>query len=160
MVDNFALSSAYTQIFTRKDECILCSFEGGFIKYNYKEKKIKSEKNVKNYLTNELKSAKFNNYLTNPPYINKCIYNPLREEIYFGLLNGVILNLKNNLKTNYVKLIHNAMVRDMKVYNKNGLEGGFLITLGKDKNIKLIDLEEGEIKLNIDLTEYINEDPC
>lgn len=113
---------------------------------------------MKNYLTNELKSSKINNYLTNPPFINKCIYNPYREEIYFGLFNGVLINLKNNLKTNYVKLIHNAQVRDMKIYNKN--IGETLLTLGKDKLIKLIDLEMGEIKLNINLTEFTNEDIC
>jgi hypothetical protein len=152
------MSSAFTQTFTRKDECILCSFEGGFIKYNYKEKKIKAEKNVKNYLTNELKSSQINNYLTNPPFINKCLYNPFREEIYFGLFNGVLINLKNNLKTNFVKLIHNSQVRDMKVYNKNN--GEFLLTLGKDKTVKLINLDLAEIKLNISLTEFTNEDIC
>jgi hypothetical protein len=138
----------------------LCSFEGGFIKYNYSDKKIKSEKNVKNFLSNDLKGSHVNNYLTNPPFVNKCIYNPFREEILFGLLNGVLINLKNNLKTNFVKLIHNGMVREMKIYNKAESMGYLLISLGKDKVIKLIDMEEGEIKINIDMNQFINEDPC
>jgi hypothetical protein len=138
----------------------LCSFEGGFIKYNYTEKKIKSEKNIKNFLPVELKPANSSNYLTNPPFVNKCLYNPYREEILFGMLNGVLLNLKNNLKTNFVKLIHNGMVREIKIYNKLESIGEFLMTIGKDKIIKIIDLDQGEIKLNIDLNEFKNEDPC
>ena len=154
LIDIFTLSSAFTQTFTKPGECILSSFEGNFIKYNFKEKKTKSEKNVKNYLTKEM-NDKFGNYLTNPPFINKCIYNRSAEEISFGLMNGFLLNLKNNLKTKFVKRFHNGAIRDLKLFNQLK---DILLTLGKDRCIKAID-SDGEVRLAVDLAHFENEDP-
>jgi hypothetical protein len=156
LIDIFTLSSAFTQTFTKPDECILSSFDGNFIKYNFKEKKTKSEKNVKNYLAKEMKES-FGNYLTNPPFINKCLYNRSTEEISFGLMNGVLLNLKNNLKTKFVKRFHNGAIRDLKLFNQNDVKD-ILLTLGKDRCIKAVD-SEGEVRLAVDLSHFENEDP-
>ena len=157
LIDIFTLSSAFTQTFSKQDECILCSFEGDFIKYNYKEKKIKSEKNVKNYLSKEMKLS-FGNYLANPPFINKCLYSKVNGDVYFGLMNGVIICLKNNFKTNFVKSLHNGALRDLKEFNQEGLGNEIITTLGKDKIINAIN-NEGEIKLSVDLTHFVTEDP-
>ena len=159
ILDMISFSSTFTQTFTKKDECLLCSFEGAFIKYNYKDKKIKAEKNVKNYINNEFKANSniTNNYMTNPPYISQCLFDISKDEIYFSLLNGVVVALKNNLKTKYVKLVHSMMIRDMRICNFN--QDSFnSITLGKEKNIKLSNLE-GDIKIVVDLNEYKEEDP-
>ncbi len=157
IIESFTLSSSFTQTFIKKDESIMASFEGTFIKYNHIEKKIKSEKNILNFLPNELKQKAVNNYQANPPYINHCSYNPLRDEIYFCLLNGVIVNLKNNLKTNFVKLIHSSMIKDLKVYNT--MDKNFLLSLGKEKCLKIVNLDDVEIKMSIDLSDFSGEDP-
>ncbi len=157
VIESFTLSSAYTQTFIKKDESLLASFEGAFIKYNHIEKKIKSERNILNFLPNELKQTSINGYQANPPYINHCSYNPRRDEIYFCLLNGVIVNLKNNLKTNFVKLTHNTMIKDLKVYNRKDID--FLLSLGKDKSLKMMNLDQVEIKLTLDLSDFAGEDP-
>jgi hypothetical protein len=157
LIDIFTLSSAFTQTFSKQDECILCSFEGNFIKYNFKEKKIKSEKNVKNYLSKEMKLS-FGNYLANPPFINKCLFNKANEEVYLGLMNGVIICLKNNFKTKFVKSLHNGAIRDLKEFNQKGLNNEIITTLGKDKIINAFN-SEGEIKLSVDLTNFVTEDP-
>lgn len=154
-MDIFTLSSAFTQTFTKNDECILCSFEGNFIKYNYIEKKIKADKNVKNYLKKEM-IEKYGNYLTNPPFISKCIFNKFNDEISFALMNGVVLSLKNNLKTKFVKPLHNGSIRDLKLFNQIGLNE-IILTLGKDRCIKAVN-SEGEVKLCVDLSHFENED--
>jgi hypothetical protein len=124
----------------------LCSFEGEILKYNYKEKKIKVEKHVKNLIAKE----KYDNIIANPGYVSKCIYK--EDEVYIGLLNGVILCLRySNLKKKNLKTIHNAMISDMKLcwFNED-----FMVTSGKDKKIKLINCaSDMDVKYFIDVDE-------
>ncbi len=109
---------------------------------------------MKNYLSNQGKEN-FGNYITNPPYINKCLYSKEKEDIYFALLNGVVISLKSNLKSRFIKKIHNGGIRDIKLSNTDAFN---LLTLGRDKCIKSIS-SEGDIMMSIDLSDFPEEDP-
>jgi hypothetical protein len=144
----FSLSSAYCQTFTKNTECLLCSFEGQFIRYDYVEKQIKVEKNIKNFLSKE----KYGDYVANPPFITKCFY--LNDTIFLGLLNGVVMGFNNILKKKIFKQIHSNVLLDLRPCN---FQNNYLVSCGKEKCIKLTNTyPECEILYNISLEEEIH----
>jgi hypothetical protein len=119
----------------------LFSFEGLIMKYDTNEKKIKAEKNIKNILA---KDEQYDQYVANPAYLSKVVFD--EQNIYIALLNGVILTLRKNLKKKHLKTVHNNMITDFKLCNFDNL----LLTIGKDKKIKIIDKELISIKYYIE----------
>ncbi len=72
-----------------------------------------------------------------------------------ALLNGMILTLRKNLKKKHMKTVHNNMIIDFKLCNFDEL----LLTIGKDKKIKIIDKEILSIKYYIEEeAEFIESD--
>jgi hypothetical protein len=128
----------------------LFSFEGLIIKYNISEKKIKVEKNIKNILA---KDETYGDYVANPAYLSKVVFD--EQNIYMALLNGMILTLRKNLKKKHLKTVHNNMITDFKLCNFDNL----LLTIGKDKRIKIIDKEMLSIKYYLeDEAEFVESD--
>lgn len=66
-------------------------------------------------------------------------------------MNGLIVVLKNNLKSKLIKSVHKSMIIDLKYANFD--EKNFVITTGKDNMLKLTKIQnEGEVKF------YMQED--
>lgn len=128
----------------------LFSFEGLILKYDYREKKIKAEKNIKNILA---KDEQYGDYVANPAFLSKVLFD--EQNIYMALLNGMILTLRKNLKKKNLKTVHNNMIIDFKLCNFEDM----LLSIGKDKKIKIIDKENLNIKYYIEEeAEFIESD--
>jgi hypothetical protein len=120
----------------------LCSFEGCIIKYDYNSKSVKTDKHVKHYVEKE----QIDKYITNPPFLNKCICD--EKGVYIGLMNGVLLSMKNNLKKKNLKSIHNSSIVEIKNCN---FDGEYIISLGKDKCLKIFDKDTFKIRYTLDV---------
>ena len=124
---------------------MLCSFDGSIINYDIKNKKISSQNSIKKII----KAEKIQNFVANPPYIHKILYNENISpgNIYLALLNGSIVSIKNNTKKNYTKSVHKCNILDMKFFKNDTL-----LTLGKDSKIKFLDINNKlETKFYIEL---------
>lgn len=147
ITDIYNLPSAFTQTFISKQNSLLCAFDGALLNYDFLNKKIASKNNIKKLI----KTSKIQNFLANPPYVNKVLYNEKisPNNIYISLLNGSIVSIDNNSKKNFVKNAHNCNILDFKFFRNDSL-----ITLGKDYKIKFLDSKNKlQTKFYIELNE-------
>ena len=155
LYDNFTLSSAYGAEYIKSSKSIvLYSFDGECIIYNYNKKESLNSIQIKNTFDDGIDKDIESNYLSNPPFLNKIVYNPHRNELICAMMNGIIVSVKaSNLKKTKLKKIHNGSINDIKLskFNvKNHKEG---ISYGKDKCLKFIDINDS---FNIDYYVDIN----
>jgi len=147
IIENYKLPSAFTQTFLSTDSSLLCAFNGAILNYDFKNRKVNSKNNVKKLI----KNTKIQNFVANPPYINKILYNEKisQNNIYISLLNGSIISIDKNSKKNFIKNAHHCNILDYKFFKNDTI-----ITLGKDKKIKFLNINEKlETKFYIDLNE-------
>ncbi len=145
--DNFNLPSAFTQHFLSTDNCLLCAFDGAILNYDFQKKKVESKNNVKKLI----KNTKIQNFVANPPYVNKILFNQKisPNNIYISLLNGSIVSIDCNSKKNFIKEAFNCNVLDYKFFKNDSI-----IALGKDYKIKFFDVNNKlETKFFIELNE-------
>jgi len=145
--DFFNLPSAFTQHLLTQDNCLLCAFDGAILNYDFKNKKVASKNNVKKLI----KNTKIQNFVANPPYVNKILFNEKisPNNIYISLLNGSIISIDYNSKKNFIKEAFNCNVLDYKFFKNDSI-----VALGKDFKIKFFDVNNKlETKFFIELNE-------
>ena len=153
--DNFNLSSAYgIEYINSSKSVVLYSFDGECIIYNYNKKETLKTIQIKKTFENNIDKDIESNYLSNPPFLNKIIYNPSKNELICAMMNGIVVAVKaSNLKKTKLKKIHNGSINDIKLckFNIKGHNEG--ISYGIDKCLKFIDLNDN---FNIDYYADIN----
>ena len=127
------------------------SFEGEIIQYDPLTKSTKSTKQIKNVFDSKAE-ADLSGNVSNPPYLNRIVYNSQTNLLICGLMNGLVIGLSgSNMKKKFIKTVHNGSVLDVKVgrFDKNSV-----ITYGKDKCLKIGEIISGiyEIKSYVDMT--------
>lgn len=133
--DKFFLSSAYGEEYIPSmKKVLLYSFNGEILIYDYKNKQTKKNIKVKKYLNREE-----SNSFSNPPYLNKVIFNKDNNEIICGMMNGSIIGLKQSLKLSKIKSIHNSSINDIKMSKFKVHNYNEIISYGRDKCLKFID---------------------
>lgn len=145
--DIFNLPSAFTQHFLSSDSCLLCAFDGAILNYNIINKKVSSKNNIKKLI----KNTKIQNFVANPPYVNKILYNEkiIPDNIFISLLNGSIVSINKNSKKNFIKEAFNCNILDYKFFKNDSI-----VALGKDYKIKFFDVHNKlETKFFIELNE-------
>jgi len=138
LYDTFSISSAYGQEYINfNKKVILYSFDGEIIQYDYLKKETILSSSTEKYDSSLKKD--YNN-ISNPPYLNKIIYNKNNNEIICSMMNGYLLGLKSNLKFTKLKNIHNGNINEIKM-NKFNIKNNNkdIISFGRDKCLKLID---------------------
>lgn len=147
ITDTFNLSSAFTQHYLSSDSCLLCAFDGAILNYDFKNKKVASKNNVKKLI----KNTKIQNFVANPPYVNKILFNEKisPNNIYISLLNGSIISIDSNSKKNFIKEAFNCNVLDYKFFKNDSI-----VALGKDYKIMFFDVNNKlKTKFFIELNE-------
>lgn len=133
--DKFFLSSAYGEEYIPSmKKVLLYSFNGEILIYDYKNKQTKKNIKIKKYLNSEE-----SNSFSNPPYLNKVIFNKDNNEIICGMMNGSIIGLKQSLKLSKIKSIHNSSINDIKMSKFKVHNYNEIISYGRDKCLKFID---------------------
>ena len=134
-IDKFFLSSAFGEEYIPSlKQVLLYSFDGEIFIYDYKNKQTKKNIKVKKYLNSEE-----SNSFSNPPYLNKVIFNKDNNEIICGMMNGSIIGLKQSLKLSKIKSVHNASINDIKMSKFKVHNYKEIISYGRDKCLKFID---------------------
>ncbi len=138
LYDTFSISSAYGQEYINfNKKVILYSFDGEIIQYDYKTKETILSSSTEKYDSSLKKD--YNN-ISNPPYLNKIIYNKNNNEIICAMMNGYLLGLKSNFKFTKLKNIHNGNINEIKMSKCNVKNNNKnIISFGIDKCLKLID---------------------
>jgi hypothetical protein len=138
LYDTFSISSAYGQEYINfNKKVILYSFDGEIIQYDYKTKETILSSSTEKYDSSLKKD--YNN-ISNPPYLNKIIYNKNNNEIICAMMNGYLLGLKSNFKFTKLKNIHNGNINEIKMSKFNVKNNNKdIISFGRDKCLKLID---------------------
>ena len=134
-IDRFYLSSAYGEEYIHSlKKVLLYSFDGEIFLYDYKMKQTQSNIQIKKYLD----SSETNSF-SNPPYLNKVIFNKDNNEIICGMMNGYLIGLESTLKKTSMKSIHNGCINDIKMSQFQIHNYKEIITYGRDKCLKFID---------------------
>jgi len=138
LYDTFSISSAYGQEYINfNKKVILYSFDGEIIQYDYLKKETILSSSTEKYDSSLKKD--YNN-ISNPPYLNKIIYNKNNNEIICAMMNGYLLGLKSNFKFTKLKNIHNGNINEIKMIKFNVKNNNKdIISFGRDKCLKLID---------------------
>ena len=138
LYDTFSISSAYGQEYINfNKKVILYSFDGEIIQYDYLKKETILSSSTEKYDSSLKKD--YNN-ISNPPYLNKIIYNKNNNEIICAMMNGYLLGLKSNFKFTKLKNIHNGDINVIKMIKFNVKNNNKdIISFGRDKCLKLID---------------------
>jgi hypothetical protein len=138
LYDTFSISSAYGQEYINfNKKVILYSFDGEIIQYDYLKKETILSSSTEKYDSSLKKD--YNN-ISNPPYLNKIIYNKNNNEIICAMMNGYLLGLKSNFKFTKLKNIHNGNINEIKMSKFNVKNNNKdIISFGRDKCLKLID---------------------
>ena len=157
--DLFVLSSAYGHEYVPSSKhVVLYSFEGEIVVYDYLNKKVKNTKQIKNSFDDN-SSCDCNGNVSNPPYLNKIIYNylsPQTNEIFCALMNGLLISISaTNLKKKKLKTIHNGSVSDIKLSKFQIKSTNNLITYGKDKHLKFISTSDFNINYYIEMEQVL-----
>lgn len=159
ITDSFVLSSAYGHEYVPSSKhVILYSFEGEIVVYDYVNKKVKNTKQIKNSF-DDTSSRDNNGNVSNPPYLNKIIYNylsPQTNEVFCALMNGLLISVSaTNLKKKKLKMIHNGSVSDIKLAKFQIKDTNNLITYGKDKLLKFISISDFNINYYIEMEQVL-----
>jgi hypothetical protein len=81
--------------------------------------------------------------------LNKCIAD--EDCLYLGLMNGVLLSMRFNLKKKELKTIHSAAIVEV----KKGHFGESVITLGKDKLLKIVNTNTFGVEYFLDVEDGV-----